>query len=70
MSKVTFDEFDNCEVKEASIKFKSADAAIKFGCLGNINASANMITKEKKCEGRVVKRKVKVDNLTVGLTID
>lgn len=68
MSKVTFDEFDNCEVKEASIKFKSAASAIKFGCLGNINVSANTTTKEKKCEGRVVKRRTKVSDLTVGLT--
>lgn len=65
MSKVTFDEFDNCEVKEASIKFKSADAAITFGCMGRININSNTTTKTKKCEGRVAKEVTKVDSLNV-----
>lgn len=68
MSKVTFDEFDNCEVKEASIKFKSADAAIKFGCMGKIDINANTTTISKKCEGRVVKQKQRVDSLTAAIS--
>lgn len=63
-----FDEFDNCEIKNASIKFNSAEAAIKFGCLGKIDVSSNITTVSKKCEGRVVKKKTRVTDLVVSLT--
>lgn len=63
-----FDEFDNFEIKNASIKFKKAAAAVKFGCLGKIDVSSNTTQITKKCEGRVVKKKNRVTDLVVALT--
>lgn len=55
--------FSDFEVKETSIRFNSdvSANAEKIGCVGSMEESFNVKTITKKCEGTVVKNKVKSD---------
>jgi hypothetical protein len=58
----TYDKvFSDFEVKETSIKFANDVSAEAIGCVGSLEESFNVKTITKKCEGTVIKTKVKSD---------
>ncbi len=61
------EEFENYKILESSIQFKNK-SAIAFGCIGTMDATANVEEVVKKCEGKVVKKTKRVTDMTVAIT--
>lgn len=60
-------EFENYKIKEGSIQFPD-QSAVSFGCIGTMDATANVNEIVKKCEGKTVKKAKQVIDMTVSLT--
>ncbi len=64
---MTVEEFDDYKIEEGSIQFDKK-SAIAFGCIGTLDATANVEEIVKKCEGIVVKKAKRITDMTVALT--
>lgn len=60
-------EFEDYKIKEGSIQFQG-ESAVSFGCIGTLDATANVNEAVKRCEGKTVKKAKTVVDMTVALT--
>lgn len=67
MSIKQVEEFENYKIQEGSLIFGD-NPAVGFGCIGTVDATANVQEVEKKCEGITVKKIKRVNNMTVAIT--
>ena len=61
------EEFENYKIIESAIQFKEK-SAVALGCIGEMNASSNVQEVVKKCEGKVIKRTKRTEDMTVEIT--
>lgn len=61
------EEFEDYKIEEGSIQFED-EQAISFGCIGTMDATSNIEEIVKKCEGAVVKKVKRVEDLSVTVT--
>ncbi len=61
------EEFEDYKIEEGSIQFEGGET-ISFGCIGTMDASANINEVVKKCEGAVVKKIKRIEDITVAVT--
>lgn len=62
------EEFEDYKIQDMSIQFKKDNTALTFGCTGTMDATANTTEVVKKCEGVVVKKKRKTEDVTINVT--